>query len=197
MDRAGPFLWLHWAQAGLLGRWTSDDGSIEVVTAQHAGYGRVLHRRTLARFGEADWWVIDDVLGSGTHRVSLGWNVPDARWSLRRSELRLRTKAGNVSLTVEGGGLSVYCAGERVGGSALSEGFPAWGWRSPGYGRIEPCLRIVATRDGELPTRLVSRWTLGAARRPPIGVQLRDLPSGPCPIVSVRLGRSTLSVGNG
>ena len=67
--------------------------------------------------------------------------------------------------SMEGGDVGVYRAGELVGGSAVPEALPAWGWWSPGYGRVGPCLRVVALDQGELPTRFISRWSVGAGTR--------------------------------
>jgi len=193
MERAGPFLWLRWSQARLLGRWTSHDGAIEIVTAEQDIEG-VVHRRTLARAGDAQWLVVDDWLGPGTHRLTLGWNVPDGPWRIAGRLVRLRPAPGPVSLAVEGGDLAVYRAGELVGGAAVPQALPAWGWCAPGYGRLGPCLRVVATRQGSLPARFISRWSLGAGRPRAVAAVLRPPGAGICPVQRIRVGRSDLRV---
>ncbi|HSB89619.1 MAG TPA: alginate lyase family protein [Anaerolineales bacterium] len=192
MERAGPFLWLRWAQARLIGRWTSAEGDIEVVAAEHDGYRPIIHRRTVVRAGESEWWIVDDVLGAGPHQVKVGWNVPDVAWSMKGPRVGLRPRPGRVTLSIEGGALGLYRAGGLVGGSAPPGASPAWGWRSPGYGRIEPCLRIVAGAEAELPMRMVSRWGFGGGRTAPAKVTLRPAGEGPCPVATAQLGRTIL-----
>jgi hypothetical protein len=196
MERAGPFLWLRWAQARLIGRWTSVDGSVEVIAAEHDGYRPTILRRTVVRAGETEWWVVDDVLGAGLHQAMVGWNVPDGPWSVKGSQVGLRLGAGPVTLSIEGGVLGFYRAGELVGGSAPTGASPAWGWRSPGYGRIEPCLRIVAGSEAELPIRMVSRWGFGGGRSSPATVTLRPAGEGPCPVAVAQLGRTVMRIDN-
>jgi len=195
MERAGPFLWLRWSQARLLGRWASPDGAIEIVTAEQNILGGVVHRRTLARAGEAHWLVVDDWLGPGTHRLTLGWNIPDGPWRVAGRLVRLKSGPGAMSLAVEGGDLAVYRAGELVGGTAVAQAPAAWGWFAPGYGRLGPCLRVVATRQGSLPARFISRWSLGGGRPRTVVAQLRPLGAGACPVERIRVGRSNLRVG--
>jgi hypothetical protein len=194
MERAGPFLWLGWSQARLLGRWTSPDGAIEIVTAEQDIQGGAVHRRTLARAGDAQWLVVDDCLGSGTHRLTMGWNIPDGPWSIAGRIVRVRPAPGAVSLAVEGGDLAVYRAGELVGGTALPQAPPAWGWYAPGYGRLDPCLRVVATRQSGLPARFISRWSLGGGRPRVVAAELSPPGAGTCPVKRIRLGRSDLRV---
>lgn len=195
MERAGPFLWLKWAQAAVLGRWTSSDGSIDVVTAEHDGYRPVVHRRTVARLGDYEWWIVDDLLGQGAHRSTLGWNLPDVRWSVRGKQVTLHLGPGRASLALEGGDMGVYRAGELVEGSAAPGAWAAWGWRSPGYGRVQPCLRVVASTEATLPARFVSRWRLNGARGETGRVDLGPPGTKSCPIDSVRLGRAVLDIG--
>ncbi len=195
MERAGPFLWLKWAQAAGVGRWASGEGSIDVVTAEHDGYRPVVHRRTVARMGESEWWVVDDLRGPGSHRLTLGWNTPNVRWSTRGKQVTFHLGAGGVRLSIDGGDVAVYRAGELVAGAAAPGAWPAWGWRSPGYGRVEPCLRVVASVEVNLPARFVSRWSLGRERGERARVRLAPTGKGPSAIASVRLGRTTLEIG--
>jgi hypothetical protein len=194
MERAGPFLWLGWSQARLLGRWASLDSAIEILTAEQDIPGGVVHRRTLARAGDAHWLVVDDWVGQGTPRLTLGWNIPDGPWRIAGRFLRTRMAPGPVSLAVEGGDLAVYRGGELVGGTAAAQARHAWGWYAPGYGRLDRCLRVVVTRQGGLPARFISRWSLGGGGPPVVVAGLRPPGAGTCPVKGIRVGRSDLRV---
>lgn len=197
MERVGRFLWLRWSQARLVGRWTSPDGSIEIATAEQDGTRGVVHRRTLARAADAQWLVVDDLLGLGAHRMTLGWNIPDCPWTVAGELVQLRPGPGTISLAIDGGDLAVYRAGELVGGTAVPQAPPAWGWYAPGYGRLGPCLRVVATRDGVLPVRFISRWSIGGGRQRAVEAMFRPPGEGTCPVRRIRVGRSELRVEKG
>ena len=140
--------------------------------------------------------VADDVSGAGHHRLALGWNLPDAPWSSKGHTIRLRTSKGQVSLSVEGGDLSVYRAGECVAGQPLAGASARWGWWSPAYGRRQPGLRVIAFAIVPLPMRFISRWILGG-RVAPVKLEWRAPGEGPAAISRVRLGRAELRLGDG
>jgi hypothetical protein len=194
MERAGPFLWLDWAQAEFLGMWESRDGSIQVAAAEHRGYRGITHRRTLVRAGESVWIVVDDVIGTGTHRVSLGWNLPDLRWKLHGQTIGLRSGKGPVELSVEGGEISVFRAGVCLAGGPVPNASLRWGWWSPAYGRKEPGLRVIAVREAPLPLRLVSWWGLGGGRAGTPKVEWNPPGEGPVAVRRVGLAGTTLKV---
>jgi Heparinase II/III-like protein/Heparinase II/III N-terminus len=194
MERAGPFLWLDWAQAQLLGLWESRDGTIQMAAAEHHGYRGVTHRRTLVRAGESTWIVVDDVIGVGAHRVCLGWNLPDLRWKLRGQTIGLRAREGPVELSVEGGELSVFRAGKCLAGGPAPKASTRWGWWAPVYGRREPGLRVVAVRQASLPLRLVSWWRLGGGRTGAPKVEWNPPGEGEAAIRRLRLAGAVLKV---
>ncbi|HET7011540.1 MAG TPA: alginate lyase family protein [Anaerolineales bacterium] len=194
MERAGPFLWLDWAQAELLGQWNSAGGSIQAAAAEHHGYRSIIHRRTLVRAGESWWIVADDLLGPGRHRATAGWNLPDLPWSSRGGTIRLRSRRGEIGLSVEGGTVSIYRAGKCVKGEPPPEASPRWGWRSGTYGRMEPALRVVFEQEGPLPMRIVSRFELGGGRQAEPKIEWMPPGKGPAAVARVRLGKTTLEI---
>jgi hypothetical protein len=129
MQRAGRFLWLHWAQARALSREQAPDGGWERLEAEHDGYRRqgALHRRRVTVYQD-DRWVIEDRLlpagGSkavksprsarpggepggpqGPARLArLHWLLPDGDWELASEagpvELRFGSPWGWISLQV-------------------------------------------------------------------------------------------------
>jgi hypothetical protein len=159
MRRAGRFLWLNWAQGRVLGRWSVGDG-LEAIAAAHDGYRRqgAMHRRTVVRAGNDTWLVVDDILGRGRHRATMGWLLPDRPWSLLGSELSLELEAGRVAVTILGvdAVVGLYRAGELIGGSPLQDAGEAWGWYSPTYALREPGLRFAAQITGPAALRLVT-----------------------------------------
>jgi hypothetical protein len=126
MQRAGRFLWLHWAQARTLSRERAPDGGWERMEAEHNGYRHqgAIHRRSVTVYLD-DLWVIEDRLlpaggseaeeasrsgrGPGapqgpTRLARLHWLLPDGEWELVSEaapvELRIRSPWGWISLQV-------------------------------------------------------------------------------------------------
>jgi hypothetical protein len=196
MTRAGPFLWVDWAQAEVLGSWESSGGTIQATAAQHDGYRGICHRRTVVRAGERVWLVVDDVLGAGNHRVTLGWNLPDSRAKLKGRTLRFQTRPGAVELAVDAGELSLYRAGGLVDGAGAEDASAAWGWFAPRYGRKEPSLRLVSEARGMLPIRIVSTWQLGPRRGAP-EVEWSPPGEGMAAVRRVAVGSSWLKISEG
>jgi hypothetical protein len=170
MTRAGRFLWLDWAQAGLL-KYEGDDAG-GLAAAEHDGYWRVgvRHRRSVTAANEGSWVVRDDLLplaGPAIRRARLHWLVPDWPWEAAHqdgeSRLQLQTPHGWVSLVVQSSPASNCTAALIRGGSVLfGEGpaEPTWGWRAPAYGRKVAALSFAVTVSGPLPLSFVSVWTL-------------------------------------
>ena len=140
------------------------------------------------------WIVVDDVIGVGAHRVCLGWNLPDLRWELRGQTIGLRAREGPVELSVEGGELSVFRAGECLAGGPAPEASTRWGWWAPVYGRRQPGLRVVAVREASLPLRLVSWWRLGGGRTAAPKVEWNPPGDGEAAIRRLRLAGAALKV---
>ena len=184
MQRAGRFLWLHWAQARATGFERAPDGSWERLDAVHTGYRDlgVLHSRTVTAFQDGRWLVEDRALPprpgekvTGTaHSARVHWLLPDLDWELASEEERLTlwldTGQGRVELQISTNqGTSrafsdsalvfqLDRAGERLAGSGAVS--PIAGWVSPTYGLRLPALSLSAEIRGGLPLRLVSEWRL-------------------------------------
>lgn len=169
MRRAGRFLWLDWAQGQLLGRWRSPSGGLEVLAAEHDGYRRQgwTCRRTVVRAGEAMWLVVDELLGGGEQSLQVAWTLPDGQVELRGSQLRRPGEPQGIGLSIEPetAELGLYRAGELQGGASilLEPQARVLGWYSPTYGSLQPAATLVSRLHGELPLRMISRWSLGEA----------------------------------
>jgi hypothetical protein len=169
MQRAGRFLWLHWAQARLI------DSGANQVTAEHDGYAHlgVLHRRSLARLDTFRWRINDvllpvDPAQPTTHTARLHWLLPDWPWTLEDFAITLRSPAGRVTVTMalaEQGGISactlqlVRCGKALFG---LPETQPILGWYAPCYGQKLPALSFSLTTRSQLPLHLSTHWTFEA-----------------------------------
>jgi hypothetical protein len=164
MRRAGRFLWLPRGHARLQMKRQSPDDRLEVVTAEHTGYGwlGVRQRRTVLRVGGSLWLVIDDLHGAGQHGVTLAWRLPPGECTLD-NELHWAEGDDRVRLWMEApaGAQALYVAGERVGGEALAWESPVWGWQAPNYGRLAPATHFVYQGQVTLPAQLRSWWAIG------------------------------------
>ncbi len=169
MRRAGRFLWVDWAQGAFIGRWKSQNGAIEVVIGEHHGYRRIglVHRRTIARIGDAHWLIVDDVIGSGLHGVSIGWTMPDFPWKLNAHGTSLDLGESEIEVSLEGqvGDTGLYRAGALVAGNGVCANPNLHGWRSMGYAVKEPALRLVKRFEASIPVRHCTWWSFDAAPR--------------------------------
>ncbi len=207
MRRAGPFLWLDWAQGRYLGRWRTPGGALEAMAGEHDGYHRlgVIHRRTIVRAGDDLWLVADDVLGAGEHDARVTWQLPDAsKPQLRGDTLSLPVAGGYAVIQVEVPGdlfagpmlqLGLYRAGERIAGEAAAAPPATWGWWSPTYAVREPALTLMGETHGALPLRILTWWTLGRHGRDTLEVAWREPGLGPAAAATLRFGGEQLEIG--
>jgi hypothetical protein len=162
MIPAGRFLWLAWNQAKILGRWQSHGGDLEVLAAERPGdlAGEVTHRRTVVRAGDRRWFVIDDLLGVGDHRVDLNWLLPDLPCRFEAGSLVLSTPVGEVTLGIEPkkSAQSSFRAGSIVSGPGMDEPIVTYGWFSPTYALKIPAIQLVNRWEQSLPLRIQSKW---------------------------------------
>ena len=169
MFSAGRFLWLDWSRAEAQGRWTSGDGRIEVLCAQHHSrrWGGIWHQRTVAVIGGDLILVADDLLGSGDHARSLNWNLADLPWKAGDSELSLQQGDLSASIAWEATDSSwgLYRAGNLVAGEEAVKDPTTYGWHAPRYAQKLPALQFVLNAHGALPDRLVTNWVFQGARR--------------------------------
>ncbi|MDD5367654.1 MAG: alginate lyase family protein [Anaerolineaceae bacterium] len=175
MLRAGRFLWLDWAQAGVTERETDAEGRLVKITARHSGYRRlgVIHQRSLEQVDPCGWRVTDDLLpaenlsgNKQVHSVRLHWLLPDWDFMLEQGTLKIQSPYGAVQIRFEVVGDSQEGAGQLglVRGGALVAGVgtprPTLGWYSPTYGLKEPALSAIQSVQASLPIRLVTTMEL-------------------------------------
>jgi hypothetical protein len=168
MRRAGRFLWVDRAQGRVSGRVQRD--GFEAIRAEHDGYRRVGAAvvRWLALIDGAAWLVVDEARAARPCRMTVGWNLPDARWTLGLGTLRLTLAQGDLLLEWKGDRATcgLARAGEWIAGETVQGPIANWGWRSPRYATLEPCLRLVVEVKGEGSARLATRILLGDHRPP-------------------------------
>lgn len=160
MRRAGRFLWADRAQGRPVARWHGE--SFEAVRGEHDGYRRlgVTLSRTLARVEGGGWLIVDVARGQGRRRLTVGWNLPDLDWSWSPEELRLAQSDGDIlagwdPATTRAG---LARAGEWVAGTAIDGPAARWGWTSPRYATLMPCLRLVLDAVGDGTVSLRTRF---------------------------------------
>jgi len=207
MRRAGPFLWLEWAQGQFCGRWRSPGGALEVVAGEHDGYARlgVIHRRTVVRAGDDLWLVADDLLGADDHAVQVIWQLPDsASAQLRGDTLSMPFAGGYAAITIETPGdlfagpelrLGLYRAGACIAGEAVENAPASWGWSSPTYALRQAGLTLVGGMRGPLPMRSLTWWRLGGHGPESLEVAWRAPGSGPAAVSQLRFEGELLEIG--
>jgi hypothetical protein len=170
MTSAGRFLYLDWAQAGVLKREGAGDGSWERVVARHDGYQRLgaIHQRSVIAYQDERWIIEDQLLPASRsplttpHTARLHWLLPDWKWKVNDSRLTIEIQSpyGWVELAVScrltASSLQLVRAGELLHGAG--ETSSTWGWVSPTYGVKTPALSFVVTAVGELPLTLTTEW---------------------------------------
>jgi hypothetical protein len=169
MTRAGRFLYLDWALAGITEN-ESNEGLQRVVARQH-GYKSlgIVHQRTVTA-GKGDFWTIEDEMkGKGEDRrirqFRLHWLLPDWDWMLNhnesRIELSLKSPYGWVMLAVtaslEKAKVTLVRAGERIQGEGSIS--PIMGWYSPAYAYKEPALSFAVEASGAGTVNFVTEFT--------------------------------------
>lgn len=165
MTRAGRFLWLDWAQAEIIGSWTSQTGKSAVLSFGHTGYEnlKVVHQRTVIRMGDDRWIIADDILGEGEHALRLSWLLAHLPWRRRGSGIELEVGTEKAFIEVDAGNcrVGIYTAGTLVAGEELGEHDPVLGWCSPTYAVKTPALQLIAHVANTLPVRLLTSITFG------------------------------------
>lgn len=190
MRRAGRFLWLSRADAQILGRWSSEDEVIEVLSAEHPLPAKTVHRRSVVRVGDAMWVIMDELGGAGTHEIRLNWTLPDWPWKLDGAQLSLEGEPGRLRLSVDpsGADLALYRERQLVAGTKLDIDPAGLGWWCPTYSVVEPALSLVVQLRGELPLRLSSWWRLGELEPEHLGLAWDSLEQGPLSLFASESG---------
>jgi len=197
MRRAGRFLWLAWAQGRLISRHLSTDGGVEVLVAAHDGYqglGLSL-QRTVVRLGQGALLVVDEAFGVGRHRLEVGWNLPDAGWTVDGRAMWLAESEWTCRLDLPDApaALAVFKAGEQIVGQAVAPQ-PTWGWTSPTYAVKNACLRTLSSLQGNLPLRLMTWFEWDTGTRGSANLAWRPPEVGQAPLSHVGLGGETVEL---
>jgi Heparinase II/III-like protein/Heparinase II/III N-terminus len=169
MTRAGRFLYLDWALAGIVESGSTDE-------AQHAvarGHGYrtlgIIHQRTVTAFAGDRWMVEDEMMLNGSNRsvnnYRLHWLLPDWEWKLdpqgSHIELQLKSPLGWVILSVTSSlgkaSTTLVRAGERLQGEGLVS--PIVGWYSPTYAQKEPGLSFAVEASGAGTVKFTTEFT--------------------------------------
>ncbi len=167
LDGRGPlelvsrFLWLPWPEAECLRH--------EPVYWEGESYAyrrppwQVVHRRVVELIGEREWRILDEVSGTGHHRLTLRWHLLEAAWQLDEESTQARLATPDVSITIRLSGpvgLRVRLRrGEHDQASVA-------GWQSEYYADLAPRPTLEAAGDFDLPARLTTIVTLGESGRP-------------------------------
>ncbi len=164
MHRASRFLWLSWSAARLLGRWRSEDGRLEILSALHQYRSRkhAVHQRTILRIEDRLWTVVDDILGIGDAEVRIGWNLPDLPFEIDERTLRGNLQGSKVSVHSEGiqDRFAIYRAGKLIGGEDFVSDSSSYGWYAPTYAMKQPALLWLRSGQAQLPMRGITKWVL-------------------------------------
>ncbi len=169
MTRAGRFLYLDWALAGIIES-ESRDGAQHAMARQH-GYQSlgIVHQRTVTVFAGDRWLVEDELMVNRSNRnindFRLHWLLPDWEWKINhhesRIELSLNSPLGWVMLAVtpslENAKVTLARAGERIHGEGLV--LPITGWYSPTYAHKEPALSFAVEASGAGTVKFVTEFT--------------------------------------
>jgi hypothetical protein len=153
----GPrFIWLNWTKARLLARIQSADGVLDLFQGQHSGYAPTVHRRAIVRAGDDLWLVIDDILGTDPHEISL-------QWLLAPSEYALDPAANTMSLQMSENRVHLQwmAAGFLPHVTCGDEAAAPRGWRSRYYGVKEPALSFELKAAAEFPCRVITLFSFG------------------------------------
>ena len=163
MTPAGRFLFLDWAQARVILRDRTGDGSAENLLARHDGYRglHLVHQRQVSVL-HPDRWVVQDWLlptEAGSRQpppmvsARLHWLLPDWKWELQAPGgnafmLRIKSPYGWITLTIASP-RSLECslarAGELVYAPQPVPVEAARGWAAPTYGHKVPALSAAAS----------------------------------------------------
>lgn len=166
MRRAGRFLWIDRALGRFAGR--KEESGVWQFSASHDGYRRlgVMVSREVFLFDEGRAWLVEDVAqGTSRRRLTVGWSLPDSSWEWLPGELRIAGESGEVRAGWDSQRqrAGLVRGGEWIAGEVIDGPVALWGWASPRYSVIEPCLRLVLEVSGDCPLLLRTRFSMGGS----------------------------------
>jgi uncharacterized heparinase superfamily protein len=163
---AGPFHWQSQANARLGA--ARHNPAFDWAEAWHDGYESHLHRRTIFRAPAGGWLIVDEVLGRGLGRGSLGeggrqtadlsWHF-DPSWIVNRetaTRLRATHAEGDAAWIVHDGDDSTLWHGDESTGL---------GWFAPVYGTLVPTSTARVSREAVAPFSIAT-WITDSSIAP-------------------------------
>ena len=164
----GPFRWDSHPRARLL-RWESGE-AFDVAEGQHDGYerlsGPLVHRRRIV-LAKRDRYcvVVDDLVGTGEHRVEVRFQF---------APMPVVLEPGSWARAGSNNGIIIRAFGSIPIKVTLKEGEaePKQGWYSSDYGCQTPAPLLICSAVGPLPVRIVTLLLPWAAAEPPPQVSL-------------------------
>jgi hypothetical protein len=149
----GPFSWRGRPSARLVS-WRHDD-VLDVAQGEHRAYeelpGAVVHRRKVVLVKGGFCAVVDDLLGSGEHRL-------DVRFQFAPMPVDIGRDGWVTAGEADGARLFVRAFSSGPIEAAVVEGLadPHRGWVSADYGRLAPAPMLTYTMTGALPARIIT-----------------------------------------
>lgn len=151
-------IWLNWTKAKFVAQKSCKGGFAKVFQGEHYGYRRkndnIVHRRAVLSLPDTCWLIVDDVLGTGTHRIKLYWQLCDADCKLKGNILTLQTGHGPVCVVILDSADQGKCECFKGDDRPI-------GWQSLYYGNRQPAPMLVCCNRADLPVRFVTLISLG------------------------------------
>ncbi len=159
MQKASRFMWFGWTKSRFIARKSEELDSIQIIKGEHYGYrtkkGKVTHRRCVLSFEDPYWLIVDDLLGLGTHKVELYWQLGEYDYELISNKLIMQTDRGPVCIAILDSADKGKCKCFKGRDDA-----PA-GWQSLYYGSRQAAPVLICSETTELPIRFVTIVSLG------------------------------------
>jgi len=160
MRKLSRFMWSNWTKSKLSTAKSFENGFAKIIQGEHYGYkhqgNNIVHRRGVLSLADVCWLVIDDVLGSGTHRIGLYWQLCDADFKLKGNTLTLQTDHEPVCLAILDSAGNGKCECFKGNDRPI-------GWQCLYYGNRKPASTLVCSEKTDLPVRFVTLISLGDA----------------------------------
>jgi hypothetical protein len=158
MERGPRFMWTRWLKARVHENSGGADGKARVFSGGHNGYARlpepVFHNRSVVMAGEDVFFIVDDLVGRGSHTLTVHWLLADLPWRELPEGVELETPTGLYAVRAR---LLLPSFGTlSVRAFRGAESTAPFGWSSPRYGEREPGIALVATLREELPCRVAT-----------------------------------------
>ena len=157
MQKLSRFMWFDWTRSKLVTYKNFNADTIKIIQGEHYSYRKkynIIHRRGVLSLPDCFWLTVDDIIGTGNHKVNAFWQLCDVDYQLQGNTVILQTNTGPVCLMVLDSSTRGKC--ECIRGN---EG-PA-GWQSLYYGDRQPAPVLRYSVQTNLPVRLITLVGLG------------------------------------